>query len=128
MGYLSVLAGFIIYMIFDKDLAGTVLQLQREFLDMVLMTGFAYVFGGAQAFATGVYAAWALSKYGRSDLLKALAVATAASIAVVLALMLAEGVKVIRMIVFMLPPALISTIALKQLERYFRMPNVQAKS
>lgn len=128
VGYLSVLMGFLIYLIADKGLAGATSQLQREFSDAVLMSGFAYIFGGVQAIATGIYAARALVKYGRSSLATALGVAATASICVVLIAALAEGARALRLIIFMLPPALISTIVLYQLERYFRMPNVQAKS
>lgn len=92
------------------------------------MTGFAYIFGGVQATITGLYAARALSKFGKSRLVSALQVATVASICAVLVLALAEGVRTLQLIFFMLPPALISTIALHSLERYFRMPDVQAKS
>lgn len=128
IGYLSVVAGFAMFLIVGKGFYETSLQLRSDVMDVLLTVGFAYIFGGVQAIITGLYAAKTLAKHGRSRLAKALMVATIASMCVVMMIALAEGVKTLRLIFFMLPPALISTIVIHSLERYFRMPAVQAKS
>lgn len=128
VGYVVVVAGFATFLIVDKGFYEASLQLRSDALDVLLTVGFAYIFGGVQAIITGLYAARALAKHGKSRLVTALKVATIASICAVMVIALAEGVKTLRLIVFMLPPALISTIVIHSLERYFRMPTVQAKS
>lgn len=116
------------YQILDMGFPTASLQLQKDVWDILLMAGFAYVFGGVQAVATGLYAAIALVKYGKSSLSTALQIAIISSVGVALVFVVFEGARAFRIIVFLLPPALISTIALHSLERYFRMPGVQAKS
>lgn len=128
IGYLSVVAGFAMFLIVGKGFYETSLQLRSDVMDVLLTVGFAYIFGGVQAIITGLYAAKTLAKHGRLRLAKALMVATIASMCVVMMIALAEGVKTLRLIFFMLPPALISTIVIHSLERYFRMPVLQAKS
>lgn len=128
MGFIFIVAGFAIFLFANNSYDVAVLQLRKDVWDIFVTIGFAYIFGGVQATATGIYAAIALAKNGKSRLISALTVATIASVFIVSVIALAEGVASLRLIIFILPPALISTIVIHSLERYFRMPDVQAKS
>lgn len=128
VGYILIVAGFVIFLFANNSYAEAVLQLKKDVWDIFVTIGFAYILGGVQATATGIYAARALAKNGKSRLIAALTVATFACVFIVSVIALAEGVASLRLIVFILPPALISTIVIHSLERYFRIPDVQAKS
>ncbi|MEP3341079.1 MAG: hypothetical protein ABJO09_02065 [Hyphomicrobiales bacterium] len=132
MGYIAFAFGFAIFLLFDMGYNATGLQLPEYIYDAISMTVYAYFFGGAQAFFTGLYASISLAKYGKSSLRGATFVACGSTLAVVLALVVLIDIDDPslkgRLFLFLLPPALISTIALHSFERYFRMPGVQAKS
>ena len=133
LGYVVVSIGFAIFIVWEwgyNNSSG--LQLPDYLYGHLSMIGYAYFFGGLQATLTGIYASVWLSKYGKSSSIGAIAVASASTLIVaVFTSVLIGGFDLSltpRLLLILLPPALISTIVIHSLERYFRMPAVQAKS